>query len=83
MDSVAMSQMNLTWKDEYILILLSIPVIMCFVPDLVIMGHLFSPQTAALKGFSILDQTPEWYKWSITGIIAAVYGLRTWKRLFK
>ena len=83
MDSTAMNQMNMTWKDEYILLLLSLPVIMCFIPAMTLFGVSFDPQAAALNGFGILDQTPEWYQWSITGIIAAVYGLRTWKRLFK
>lgn len=69
MDLSAMDNMRHSWKDEYLVILLSVPVIMCFVPGL---------EDYALNGFEILSQTPDWYKWALTGMIAASFGLRTW-----
>jgi hypothetical protein len=83
MDATSMNAMALTWKDEYILILLSVPVIMCFIPPFTISGTLYDAQAAALTGFRVLNQCPDWYKWALSGVIAAVYGLRTWKSVFK
>ena len=71
MDVEAASDMKYSWKDEYLTILMSIPVIMCFVPGL---------EAYALRGFEILGQTPEWYRWAFLGIIAATFGLRIWLR---
>lgn len=69
MDAEAVKGMAGSWKDEYLTILMSIPVIMCFIPDLA--DH-------ALRGFEILAKTPEWYRWAFLGIIAASFGLRVW-----
>jgi hypothetical protein len=49
--------------------MLTVPVIMCFIPGL---------EVYALRGFEILEGTPEWYRWALTGMIAATFGLRTW-----
>jgi hypothetical protein len=62
---------NSGWKDEWVLILLSIPMIGVFVPGL-------APYI--LTGFDILDQTPDWYRWLILMIFAAVFGIRVWRR---
>jgi hypothetical protein len=69
MDLTAMDNMKYSWKDEYLVILLSAPVILCFIPGL---------EQYALRGFEILDKTPDWYRWALTGMIAASFGLRTW-----
>jgi hypothetical protein len=42
---------------------------MCFIPGL---------DVYATRGFEILQGTPEWYRWALTGMIAATFGLRTW-----
>lgn len=62
---------NSGWKDEWILILLSIPLIMVFIPPL-------APYV--LTGFGVLAQTPGWYQGLIVMIFAAVYGIRVWRR---
>lgn len=59
------------WKDEYVLIVLSIPLIMCFVPGLV---------TYVTLGFAALSATPQWYQWLLMMVFAAVYGIRLWRR---
>ena len=69
MDLSAMDGMQFSFKDEYLMILLTIPVIMCFIPGLA---------KYALDGFAILETTPEWYRWALTGMVAATFGLRTW-----
>lgn len=69
MDLASIDDMKYSWKDEYLILLLSIPVGLCFIPGL---------EVYALRGFQILDQCPDWYKWALTGAIAASFGLRTW-----
>lgn len=62
---------NSGWKDEYVLVLLSIPLVMVFIPPL-------APYV--LSGFAILATCPEWYRWLLTMIFAAIYGIRVWRR---
>jgi hypothetical protein len=58
---------NSGWKDEYILVLLSIPLILVFVPF---------AQPYVLDGFEVLGKCPECYRWLVVTVIAAVYGVR-------
>ena len=62
---------NSGWKDEWVLILLSIPLILVFVPQA-------APYIQ--QGFAILETTPDWYRWMIVGIFMAIYGIRVWRR---
>lgn len=62
---------NSGWKDEWVLILLSIPLVMVFIPPL-------TPYVN--DGFAVLEQTPDWYRWLLTMIFAATYGIRVWRR---
>jgi hypothetical protein len=62
---------NSGWKDEWILILLSVPLIFVFVPATT--GYV-------LAGFLALEQTPDWYRWLIMLIFTAIYGIRIWRR---
>lgn len=59
------------WKDEYVLIVLSIPLIMCFIPGLA---------RYVLAGFEVLSATPQWYQWLVLLIFSAVFGIRVWRR---
>ena len=74
MDSNAASDMRYSWKDEFLVILISIPIIMCFIPGL-------APYVS--EGFAVLKDTPQWYQYSFLGIIAATFGLRAWFNGFK
>jgi hypothetical protein len=62
---------NSGWKDEFVLLVLSIPLVAVFVP-----------YTApfVLQGFQILETTPEWYRWLAVMIYAATFGIRIWRR---
>jgi hypothetical protein len=62
---------NSGWKDELVIIVLTVPMIMVFVPDL-------APYV--LQGFEILETTPDWYRWLILTIYAATFGIRVWRR---
>lgn len=66
-DTTAQNNMKYTWKDEWFVILFSIPLIGAFIPDMA--SHV-------LTGFAILDKTPEWYRWLLAGIVVATFGLR-------
>lgn len=59
------------WKDEYVLIVLSIPLVMCFVPGL---AHFVE------AGFKALSYTPQWYQFLLPMIFAAIFGVRLWRR---
>jgi hypothetical protein len=62
---------NSGYKDEWVLFLLSIPLILVFIP-----------KTApyVMEGFKILEQTPDWYRWLVMLIFTAIYGIRIWRR---
>jgi len=62
---------NSGWKDELVIIVLTIPLVMVFVPQL-------APYV--LEGFKILETTPDWYRWMIVMIYAATFGIRVWRR---
>ena len=68
-DMEALRQSQYSWKDEWFTILLSLPFIGSFVPQL---------QGYVLEGFNILNKTPEWYRWSFLGAVCASFGLRWW-----
>lgn len=62
---------NSGWKDEFTLIVLSIPMIGVFIPGLE--GYMAA-------GFQNLESTPDWYRWLIIMIYAATWGIRVWRR---
>lgn len=62
---------NSGWKDEFVLLVLSIPLVLVFVP-------VTAP--SVLRGFEVLESTPEWYRWLAVMIYAATYGIRVWRR---
>jgi hypothetical protein len=61
-------QMETSWKDEWLTILLSIPAILCFIPG----GAKY-----VADGFGALKDTPEWYQWAFLGMIIASFGLKS------
>jgi hypothetical protein len=66
---------NSGWKDEYVLIILSIPSILSFIK----VGD-FDGAAIVASGFSALEGTPEWYRWLILLVFTAIYGIRIWRR---
>ena len=66
---------NSGWKDEYVLVILSIPYIGSFIPG---------ASDYILEGFKVLEQTPEWYRWLSFSIMAAIYGIKpAWDKFKK
>jgi hypothetical protein len=62
---------NSGWKDEFVLLVISTPLIMAFIPNM-------QPYVSA--GFEALEKTPEYYRWLTLCVFAAIYGIRIWRR---
>ena len=62
---------NSGWKDEWVLIMLSIPMVLSFIPYTVAYVQM---------GFAALEATPDWYRWLTLMVFAAIYGIRIWRR---
>lgn len=60
-----------SWKDEYTLLVVSIPAILAFVPG-------GAPYVAA--GFVALAATPAWYQLVLLTMFFASVGIRYWRR---
>ncbi len=62
---------NSGWKDEWVLIILSVPMILSFIPY---------TQPFVVQGFIALNGTPLWYRTTVMSIYLATFGLRLWRR---
>ena len=62
-----------SWKDEWLTILFSIPLILALIPG---MEELVS------RGFQQLEQMPQWYQYSLGTIVAASFGTRAATKFF-
>lgn len=61
-----------SWKDEYTLIVISIPAILAFIPAC-------AKYVAA--GFDALSKTPAWYQLILISIFLATYGIRYFRKM--
>ena len=66
-DLAALNSQVTSWKDEYLTILLSAPVIGSFIPGV---------QDYVVKGWEYVGKAPLWFQTSFIGVIAATFGLR-------
>lgn len=66
-DDEAIRQMKNSYKDEFLLILFSIPLILSFIPSM---------QPYVIKGWEMLKMVPDWYMWLYIGMAVSIYGLR-------
>jgi len=62
-----------SWKDEWLVILFSIPLILAFIPG---------GEEIVQNGFAQLEKMPEWYQYSLGVIIAASFGVRSATKFF-
>ena len=65
---------NAGWKDEYWTIIISLPMIMCFIPGLVLYVE---------RGFEALQKTPDWYQWAVGIAIGSAFGVRKFTDFMK
>jgi len=63
-----------SWKDEWLTLLFSIPLIMAFLPSMV---------PYVKEGFIVLEQMPDWYQYTLSVIVAASFGVRSAVGLMK
>ena len=62
-----------SWKDEWLTILFSIPLILAFIPGM---------ETVVQNGFDQLNRMPQWYQYSL-GVIVAASSDRDWETTLK
>jgi|TARA_R110002153_G_scaffold79825_1_gene203445 cytosine/uracil/thiamine/allantoin permease len=74
-DIAAIQATQNSWKDEWITLLFSIPLILAFLP--------FDwADEVVSKGFAALEAMPTWYQYSLGGIVSASIGLRSVSKFF-
>ena len=62
-----------SWKDEWLTIIFSIPLVMCFIPGM---------EEIVSNGFARLNELPEWYQYTLGVIVAASFGVRSASKFF-
>ena len=64
---------NKSWKDEWLTILVSIPLVLAFT------GH----EEVVMKGFTALEAMPDFYKTAVGVVFAASFGIQYIKNMMK
>ena len=62
-----------SWKDEWLTILVSIPVILAFT------GY----EDVVMRGFNALEAMPDYYKTAVGVVFAASFGIQSVTKMFK
>ena len=63
-----------SWKDEYLVLLFSIPLILSFTGEW--------GRTAVADGFAALSNMPEWYQYTLGVIVASSFAVRSATKFF-
>jgi len=63
-----------SWKDEYLVLLFSVPLILCFTGEW--------GRTAVAEGFAALEAMPEWYQYTLGVIVASSFAVRSATKFF-
>lgn len=66
-DIEALRQQSTSWKDEWLLLVLTLPFVMSWLPQ---------TQEWVSRGWEYIAKAPFWYQFAFCGVIFAVYGLR-------
>ena len=64
-----------SWKDEYLVLLFSIPLILAFLP------FEWADQAVA-NGFAALESMPQWYSYTLGVIVASSFAVRSATKFF-
>ncbi len=67
LDKIAMQNMANSWKDELLLIIFLIPIVLAFIPGMD--GYVNA-------GFVAIEKMPKWYIAIVVGMVVVIYGLR-------
>lgn len=65
LDEIALK--NVGWKDEYFMIIITLPMILAFIPEMV---------TYVEQGFAALENMPEYYQYMVGGVFIYVFGFK-------
>ena len=63
-----------SWKDEWLTILFSIPLVLVFLGD--------TGRQIVADGFAALETMPDWYQYTLGVIVAASFGVRSATKFF-
>ena len=63
-----------SWKDEWLVILFSVPLVLAFIPGM---------EGVVQNGFEQLEKMPDWYQYSLGVIVAASFGVRSAAKFFQ
>jgi hypothetical protein len=66
-DNIQATNSGSSWKDEWLTLLFSVPLVMAFIPEAV---------PYVIEGFKALETMPEWYRVYLGVIMAASFGVR-------
>lgn len=66
-DAVQAEASKGSWKDEWLTLLVSIPLILAFIPGM---------DVYVMAGFSVLAKMPEWYQYTIGLVFSASFGVK-------
>ncbi|ODS24179.1 hypothetical protein AB835_04685 [Candidatus Endobugula sertula] len=67
LDMMATKNMEKSWKDELILCIFLLPIVLAFIPDM---------QPHVLNGFAAIEKMPHWYVAIVIGMVVVIYGMR-------
>ena len=67
-DTVAQQNAGNSFKDEWLTLLFSIPLILCFIPSAV---------PYVKEGFAVLEEMPDWYQYLLSLVVACSFGVRS------
>jgi hypothetical protein len=74
-DLAAIKNTENSWKDEWLVLLFSIPLILSFCGDW--------GRNIVFNGFQALSQAPDWYKYTLGVIVSASFGIKGATKFFK
>lgn len=77
-DMASASDMRYSLKDEWLTVLLSVPLIVIFYSA--VWGDPAQIEQVKLA-FNAMNELPEWFTWAFLGCVAATFGLRSVKSL--
>ena len=64
---------NNSWKDEWLTILVSIPLVLAFTGN----------EDVVTRGFTALESMPDFYKTAVAVVFAASFGVQQLTKMFK
>ena len=63
-----------SWKDEYLVLVLTIPAILVFIPGM---------EDIVQRGFHVLDALPDWYQNALMIAISASFGIKGFTKFLR